>query len=40
LTVFGMMLGSGKEIIHFMPRHQIAELALYVASACPGISWT
>ncbi|MFL6817505.1 MAG: FAD-dependent oxidoreductase [Bradyrhizobium sp.] len=31
LTVFGMMLGSGKEIIHFMRATKSAASALYVA---------
>ena len=31
LTVFGMMLGSGKEIIHFMRATKSLTSALYVA---------
>ena len=31
LTVFGMMLGSGKDIVHFMRATRSLESALYVA---------
>ncbi len=41
LTVFGMMLGSGKEIIHFMRATKSLASAVYVAKAAvETLRWT
>jgi glycine/D-amino acid oxidase-like deaminating enzyme len=40
LTVFGMMLGSGKEIVHFMRATKSLTSASMSQSGCRSISWT